>query len=105
MKIDILSLFPTYFRGPFDVSMLMRAREKGLLEIHQIDIRDFAENKHRRVDERPFGGGPGMVLCPDPVARAIRSARRPGSHVVCLSPQGSLLNAAKCEELAKKAKQ
>ena len=101
MEIDILSLFPAYFRGPFDVSMLMRARESGLLEIRHVDIRDFAENKNRRVDDRPFGGGPGMVLCPGPVAKAIRSARKPGSRVVYLSPQGPLLNAAKCQELAK----
>ncbi len=102
MEIDILSLFPEYFRGPFDVSMLMRARENGLLEIRHTDIRDFAENKHGRVDERPFGGGPGMVLCPGPVARAIRSVRKPNSHVIYLSPQGSLLQAAKCQQLAKK---
>ena len=101
MEIEILSLFPDYFRGPFDVSMLKRAREAGHLEIRHTDIRDFAENKNRRVDDRPFGGGPGMVLCPGPVAKAIRSARKPGSRVVYLSPQGPLLNAAKCQELAK----
>ena len=100
MEIDILSLFPEYFRGPFDVSMLLRAKEKGLIEIRHTDIRDFAENKHRRVDDRPFGGGPGMVLCPGPVAKAIRSVRKERSHVVYLSPQGTQLNAAKCQELA-----
>ena len=102
MKIDILSLFPSYFRGPFDVSMLGRAQEKGLIEICHTDIRDFAVHKNGRVDDRPFGGGPGMVLCPQPVASAIRSVRKSGSHVVYLSPQGALLNAAKCEELSKK---
>ncbi|HLB52255.1 MAG TPA: tRNA (guanosine(37)-N1)-methyltransferase TrmD [Chlamydiales bacterium] len=101
MIIDILSLFPSYFRGPFDVSMLMKARENGLLEIRHTDIRDFAEDKHRRVDDRPFGGGPGMVLKAPPVVQAIRSVRKERSHVVCLSPQGELLKAAKCEELAK----
>jgi len=102
MEIDILSLFPEYFRGPFDVSMLKRARENGYLEIRHTDIRDFSENKHGRVDERPFGGGPGMVLCPGPVARAIRSVGKKDSHVIYLSPQGSLLTAAKSQELAKK---
>lgn len=102
MEIEILSLFPEYFRGPFDVSMLKRAIESGLLCIRHTNIRDFAENKHGRVDDRPFGGGPGMVLCPGPVARAIRSVRRPSSHVIYLSPQGAPLNAAKCAELAKK---
>ncbi len=100
MDVDILSLFPSYFRGPFDVSMLMRARENGLLNIRHVDIRDFAENR-RRVDDRPFGGGPGMVLCPEPVAKAIQSVRRHGSRVIYLSPQGSLLTAKKCQELAK----
>ncbi len=102
MEIDILSLFPDYFRGPFDVSMLMRAREHGFLEIRHVDIRDFAEGKHRKVDDRPFGGGPGMVLSPEPVAKAIRSVKKPPSHVIYLSPQGPLLQAKKCEELAKK---
>jgi tRNA (guanine37-N1)-methyltransferase len=106
MEIDILSLFPAYFRGPFDVSMIQRARVAGLLDIRLIDIRDFAENKHNRVDERPFGGGPGMVLAPGPVVRGIRSARggRPkeSSHTIYLSPQGKPLTAEKCQELALK---
>lgn len=101
MEIEILSLFPEYFRGPFDVSMLKRAIDAGMITIRQTNIRTFAENKHGRVDDRPFGGGPGMVLCPEPVARAIRSVKRAGSHVVYLSPQGPQLTAAKCEELAK----
>lgn len=100
MEIDILSLFPSYFKGPFDVSMIARARDAGLLDIRHVDIRDFAENR-RRVDDRPFGGGPGMVICPEPVAKAIRSVKRKGSRVVYLSPQGKLLTAAKCEELSK----
>ena len=102
MQIDILSLFPDYFRGPFDVSIVKRAQEKGLVEIRQTDMRDFADNKHGRVDDRPFGGGPGMVLCPQPVVSAIRSVKRENSHVIYLSPQGTLLSAAKCAELAKK---
>lgn len=101
MEIEILSLFPEYFRGPFDVSMLKRAIDAGLIAIRHTNIREWAENKHGRVDDRPFGGGPGMVLCPGPVARAIRSVRRDGSRVVYLSPQGTKLSAAKCESLAK----
>jgi tRNA (guanine37-N1)-methyltransferase len=102
VQIDILSLFPEYFRGPFDVSMLMRARDKGLIDIRHTDIRDFAEDKHKKVDDRPFGGGPGMLMKPGPVVRAIRSVRQSNSYVVCLSPQGTLLNPRKCEELAGK---
>ncbi len=101
MKFDILSLFPDYFDGPFKVSMLKRAQEKGLIEIAMTDIRDFAEDKHQRVDDRPFGGGPGMVLMPEPLTKAIRSKREERSHVILLSPQGARLTAAKCESLAK----
>ncbi|HAB98664.1 MAG TPA: tRNA (guanosine(37)-N1)-methyltransferase TrmD [Parachlamydiales bacterium] len=101
MEVDILSLFPAYFRGPFDVSMVQRARDAGLLDIRLVDIRDFAENKHRRVDDRPFGGGPGMVLCPGPVASAIRSVKKgERSRTIYLTPQGKPLTAERCQELA-----
>jgi len=100
MKIDILSLFPEYFKGPFDESIIGQARKKGIIEINLIDMRNYAENRNRRVDDRPYGGGPGMVLMAQPVAKAIREARSPHSHVVYLSPQGSLLNAAKSRQLA-----
>jgi len=102
MEIDILSLFPNYFRGPLDESILHQAVKKGILEIRLVDIRDFADNRYRKVDDRPYGGGPGMVLMPQPVASALRSVKRPGSHVVYLSPQGKVLTAAKCKELASK---
>lgn len=101
MLIDILSLFPAYFKGPFDVSMIGRAIERGLVQINLIDIRNFSQNRHKKVDDRPFGGGPGMVMSPEPVAGAIRSVKKEGSHVIYLSPQGKSLNAAKCKELAK----
>jgi tRNA (guanine37-N1)-methyltransferase len=102
MRFDILSLFPEYFEGPFTVSMVKRARETGIIDVRQVNIRDFAESKGNRVDDRPYGGGPGMVLRPGPVARAIRSVKTEESHVVYLSPQGALLNAKKCEELSHK---
>lgn len=100
MEIDVISLFPDYFVGPFDASILQRAQQKGLLAIRHVQLRDFALDKHRRVDDRPFGGGPGMVLKPEPVHKAIQSVRRKESHVVFLSPQGRQLDAAKCQELA-----
>lgn len=102
MRVDILSLFPDYFRGPFDVSILKRAQEKGLLDLNLIDIRSFAKGKHAKVDDRPYGGGPGMVLMPEPVCEAIRSVKKDKSHVVYLSPQGEKLTAAKCQELSQK---
>jgi tRNA (guanine37-N1)-methyltransferase len=104
MRVDILSLFPEYFSGPFDVSILKRAKESKLLDIHLVDIRDFAARKrnYAKVDDRPYGGGPGMVLMPGPVSEAIRSVRKENSHVVYLSPQGKKLTAAKCQELSQK---
>lgn len=99
-RVDILSLFPGYFQGPFDESIVKRAREKEILDINLIDIRAFSTDKHQRVDDRPYGGGPGMVLMPEPVAKAIRSVKTAQSHVVYLTPQGKTLNAEKCRELA-----
>lgn len=100
MRIDILSLFPDYFESPFKVSILKRAIEKGILDVHLTDIRDFAEGKHRKVDDRPYGGGPGMLMMPGPVARAIRHVRKPKARVIYLSAQGRRLDAALCEKLA-----
>ncbi|NNM44081.1 MAG: tRNA (guanosine(37)-N1)-methyltransferase TrmD [Chlamydiae bacterium] len=101
MKFDILSLFPEYFAGPLDVSIVKRARENGLIDISLTNIRDFAEGKHKKVDDKPFGGGPGMVLMPEPVSKAIKSVRKENSYVVYLSPQGNVLTAAKCLELSR----
>lgn len=106
MKIDILSLFPNYFKGPFDESIIGQARKKGLLDINLIDIRNFADNRYHRADDRPYGGGPGMVLMAQPVVQAIRSVKGPSpvnssdTRVVYLSPQGALLTASKCRQLA-----
>lgn len=103
MRFDILSLFPGYFQGPFDESLINRAKSKGIIDIHLMDIRDFADNKWAKVDDRPYGGGPGMVIMAEPVAKAIREARKNspnGSKVIYLSPQGTPLTAAKCRELA-----
>lgn len=100
MKWDILSLFPDYFDGPFDVSMIKRAREKGLLEINLVDMREFASGRYQQIDDRPYGGGPGMVLMAEPVTRAIRSVKNERSRVVYLTPQGKPLTAKRCSELA-----
>ena len=100
MRIDILSLFPNYFKGPFDESIIALARKKNIFDIRFIDVRDFSEDKHKRADDRPYGGGPGMVMMPGPVIRAIRSVKTGKSRVVYLSPQGPLLTAKKCRELS-----
>lgn len=102
MKFSILSLFPGYFKGPFDESILKRAQDQGLIEIEQVNIRDFADNKWKKVDDRPFGGGPGMVVMAEPVVKAIRSVKKSSSWVVHLSPQGKPLSAKKARELSSK---
>lgn len=109
MKVDIISLFSSYFEGPFNESILKRAREKGIVDIRTVQLRDFSDLPHHKVDERPCGGGPGMVLMAPVVCRAIRACRQRVSgqkgvraHVVLLSPQGKVLTAEKCRELALK---
>ena len=99
MRYDIISLFPEYFESPFNASIIKRARDKGLIEIGLVNIRDFSQGRYHQVDDRPYGGGPGMVLMVEPVVEAIRSVKREGSHVVYLTPQGAPLNAAKCRSL------
>ncbi len=96
-----MCLFPDFFQGPLNVSMLKRAQEKGILAINIVDIRNFSTERFRKVDDRPYGGGPGMVLMAEPVASAIRSCKKPNSKTIYLSPQGTPLTAKKCRELAK----
>ncbi len=100
MEIDILSLFPEYFDSPLQSSILKRAIEKKLIRVQRKDIREFGEGKHLKVDDRPYGGGPGMVMMPGPVSQAIRAVKRETSRVVYLSPQGKLLTSATAERLA-----
>lgn len=104
MRVDVLTLFPPAFEaGPLDVSIIKRAREDGLLDLHVHDIREHALDKHRSVDDTPFGGGQGMVMRVDVLDRALHHvqelAETPGV-VVFLSPQGELLNDRIVRELA-----
>ena len=99
-RVDILSLFPDYFESPFRQSIIQRAQKKGLLEIHLTDIRDYAENVHQRVDDRSYGGGPGMILMAEPVSKAIRSVKTEHTRVIYMSPQGTPLTAKRCRELS-----
>lgn len=100
VKIDLLSLFPDYFDSPLSCSILKRGQEKGLIEINRIDIRDFAKGVHRKVDDRPYGGGPGMVMMPGPVSDAIQSVKKEDSKVIYLTPQGNKFDAKIAERLA-----
>lgn len=103
MKFDLLSLFPGYFESPFNESIIKRAQERGLIEINLVDIRQYASGKWKKVDDKPFGGGPGMVMMPEPVAKAIRAVKNQDSLVVYMTPQGQRLNAALARELANRS--
>ena len=94
MRIDILTLFPSLFDGPFSESMIKRAQAAGYAEIHLHDIRNFSTDKHKRVDDYPFGGGAGMVMMIQPIADAIDSlkAQRTYDHIIYLTPDGQTLN-------------
>ena len=81
--------------------MLKRAVQKGVAEFELVNIRDFGEGKHKMVDDKPFGGGPGMLMKAAPIVEAVESVKTEESHVIYLSPQGEVLNAIKCESLAK----
>jgi tRNA (guanine37-N1)-methyltransferase len=100
MKIDVLTLFPAMFAGPLDESIVKRARDAGLLDLKIHNLRDWTHDRHKTVDDRPFGGGPGMLLKPEPLFEAIESLRREKTRVILLSPAGRQFNQAIARELA-----
>jgi tRNA (guanine37-N1)-methyltransferase len=103
MRIDILTLFPGMFEGPMTESMLWKARDRGLLDLRLTDMRDFSADKHRTVDDMPYGGGGGMVLRPDVVVAAVEASLEgapPGTPVIFMSPQGRTFSHEIAVELA-----
>jgi len=103
MRIDVLTLFPEMFSGYVGQSLLKRAIDAGLVRIELHNIRDWARGKHQQVDDRPFGGGPGMVLRPEPVVECVEDVQHqaePAGHLVLLTPQGRRLDRPVVEELA-----
>ncbi len=111
MRVDILTIFPDFFRGPLDYGIIRRARETGLVEVNIHDLRNFTKDKHRTVDDRPFGGGEGMVLKPEPIfecleslagwaSRAERINKAAKQSMIVLSPQGRKLDQALAAELS-----
>ncbi len=102
MRFDILTLFPGMFSSPFEESILKRAIEKGLIQIRIVNIRDFALDKHQVVDDAPYGGGQGMVMKVEPIARAIEEVRSgdASARVIYLTPQGKPLDQERAKELA-----
>ena len=100
MKIDVLTLFPAMFAGPLDESIVKRARDTGLVDLKIHNLRDWTHDRHKTVDDRPFGGGPGMLLKPEPLFEAIESLRREKTRVILMSPAGRQFNQAVARELA-----
>lgn len=103
LRIDILTLFPGMFSGPFDHSIVGRARAAGLVDIQLHDIRSYTTDRHHVVDDYPYGGGPGMVMKPEPIfacAEAVRAMASPPGQLILLTPQGRLLSQAIVDELA-----
>jgi len=100
MRIDVLTLFPGMFSGPLDESIVGRARAQGLLELRIVNLRDYTHDRHKTVDDKPFGGGPGMLLKPEPIFEAVESLKRQKTRVVLLSPAGRVFNQAIARELA-----
>jgi len=102
IRFDILSIFPEMFASPLHCSILKRAREKGLVEIHLHNIRDYAEDKHKMTDDAPYGGGGGMVMKVEPIDRALASIlpEKEGILTVLLTPQGETFSQKMAEELS-----
>ena len=111
MRFDLITIFPDFFRGPLDYGIVRRAREAGLVEINVHDLRGFTHDRHRTVDDRPFGGGEGMVLKPEPIFECLQSlggdvaqppsAGRSGTQVVLLSAGGELFDQGMAAEFAR----
>ena len=107
MRIDILTLFPEMFRGVLGHSILRLAQEKGLVSYHLWNIRDYTLDKHKKVDDRPYGGGPGMVMMPEPVFRAVEAVEQACSEParkVLLTPQGKKFSQPDAEALSEETR-
>lgn len=102
MHFTILTLFPDIIEQMRTYGIIGRALDQHRLTLDTVNIRDFSTNKHKKVDDAPYGGGAGMLMGCEPVADAIRSSKYENSHVIFLSPQGAVLNHEKCVELSKK---
>ena len=105
MRIDILTIFPEMFEGPFKHSILKRAQDRGLVEINLVNIRDFATDKHKRVDDYQYGGGSGMVMMVEPIVRCIEDLKLKNDYdeIIYLSPDGQLLDQKLCNRFSTKS--
>lgn len=103
LKIDVITIFPRMLDGFLGESMLKRAARSGAVEFRVINLRDFTDDVHRTTDDRPYGGGPGMIMKPEPIFKAVESVRGEGSRVVLMTPQGCRFDQAKARELSQAA--
>src|SRR5215475_6093298 len=102
LRFDVITIFPDFFRGPFDFGIIRCGKERGLIEIWLNDLRDFTSDRHRTVDDRPFGGGEGMVFKPEPISKAVEAVRESQQvEVVVLSAAGRKFNQAEALRLSK----
>ena len=99
MKVDVLTLFPAMFAGPLDESIIRRAREGGRLELTVHDLRGWTHDRHRTVDDEPYGGGPGMLLKPEPVFEAVEDLADEETRVILMTPQGRPFKQAQARDL------
>jgi tRNA (guanine37-N1)-methyltransferase len=99
MRIDIVTIFPEVFHGPFSEGVVRIAQEKGLLEIQVVDLRQFTTDKHKTVDDKPYGGGPGMVMKVEPIFRAVAELKNKRARAYLLSPQGRLFDQSAAKNL------
>ena len=103
LRIDIVTLFPEIFFGPLNSSIVGRAREKKLVEINAINLRDFTHDRHQTVDDVPYGGGPGMLMKADVLSEAVLSLKKPDSLVILTGPRGEKFNQKIARELARES--
>jgi len=101
MKIDVLTIFPGMLKPVLGESIIKRAVNKGVVDIRLRDLRDYTEDKHRKVDDKPFGGGPGMVMMAQPIYDAVKAVKKKASRVVLLTPQGKRLDQKLANKLAR----
>ncbi|MEO0082945.1 MAG: tRNA (guanosine(37)-N1)-methyltransferase TrmD [candidate division WOR-3 bacterium] len=103
MRVDIITIFPEFFSGPFNCGVIRIAQEKNAVRLNLINLRDFATDAYRTVDDYPYGGFPGMILKPEPIFKAAESVKQQDSYIILLSPQGRVLNQSIILELSKKS--
>lgn len=103
MRIDILTLFPEIFFGPLGSSIVGRAMKNGLVEIHAVNLRDYTHDRHQTVDDKPFGGGPGMLMKPEPLFEAVEALKKDDTKVILTGPRGERFTQKIATELARES--